>query len=84
MGNIPNRQILWEAKAMSRNDLQPYQGDQQYIFISYAHKDEVVLKIIEQMINDGYRVWFDNGIDPGTEWDDSIASHIERCSQKTI
>lgn len=65
---------------MSRNDLQPYQGDEQYIFISYAHKDEVVLKIIEQMINDGYRVWFDNGIDPGTEWDDSIASHIERCS----
>jgi len=28
---------------------------------------------------DGYRIWFDEGIDPGSEWPDNIAHHIEGC-----
>jgi hypothetical protein len=27
----------------------------------------------------GYRVWYDEGIDPGTEWPEEIANHLERC-----
>lgn len=57
-----------------------YNGTEAYIFISYAHADQdIVWKVILQMDKDLYRVWYDDGIDPGTEWDDSIAIHIERC-----
>ena len=60
--------------------IKAYRGDDNYIFISYAHKDsESVMPVIEKMAKDGYRVWFDEGIDPGTEWDDNIASHIVGC-----
>ena len=59
----------------------PYKGPEPYIFISYAHKDsDRVWPIIDRMLKDGYRVWYDEGIDPGTEWDEFIASHIENCS----
>ena len=52
-----------------------------YIFVSYSHKDsEEVHKIIEKMYKEGYNVWFDEGIDPGTEWDEYIASHVEGAS----
>ncbi len=58
----------------------PYKGDEKYIFISYAHKDShLVWPIVRQMQNDGYRVWYDEGIDPGTEWDENIAEHVCGC-----
>ena len=59
----------------------PYKGDEPYIFISYAHKDSaLVWPIIERMQKDGYRVWYDEGIDPGTEWDENIADHVYGCA----
>lgn len=58
----------------------PYKGDEPYIFISYSHKDkERILPLLTEMQQDGYRIWFDEGIDPGTEWDQNIADHIEKC-----
>ena len=58
----------------------PYKGEKNYIFISYAHKDsDQVLEILKRMQGDGYRFWFDGGIDPGTEWDENIAAHINGC-----
>jgi len=58
----------------------PYDGDEPYIFISYAHRDDkAVLPIVEELSRNGYRVWYDQGIDPGTEWDENIAQHVEDC-----
>ena len=58
----------------------PYKGDKDYIFISYAHRDsDLVWPIVARLLQDGYRVWYDEGIDPGTEWDENIASHVENC-----
>lgn len=55
--------------------------DKPYIFISYAHKDSVeVVEIINGLVSKGYNVWYDEGIDPGTEWDENIAKHIKNCS----
>lgn len=60
--------------------IKPYRGDQKYIFISYAHKDkQQVLPIITYLQQHGYRVWYDEGIVPGTEWDKEIAEHIVNC-----
>lgn len=51
-----------------------------YIFASYSHKDSSqVHKIISKIHEEGYNVWFDEGIDPGTEWDENIAAHIEKA-----
>ena len=51
-----------------------------YIFISYAHKDgDKVYEIIGKLEDEGYNVWYDGGIDPGTEWDQNIALHVKGC-----
>lgn len=58
----------------------PYKGDEKYIFISYAHKDkDLVFPIIKNLNKENYRVWYDEGIDPGTEWDENIAYHIKQA-----
>ncbi|MCC8138033.1 MAG: toll/interleukin-1 receptor domain-containing protein [Clostridiales bacterium] len=58
----------------------PYRGQDSFIFISYAHKDsDRVWPIVENMQEAGYRVWYDEGIDPGTEWDLTIATHVREC-----
>ena len=52
-----------------------------YIFVSYSHRNtDIVIPIIRRMQADGYAVWFDEGIDPGTEWDQFIAEKIENCT----
>ncbi len=62
-------------------DIKPYEGSEPYIFISYAHKNKpAVMPILEKLTADGYRIWYDKGIDPGTEWVKVIAKHIEKCT----
>ena len=52
-----------------------------FIFISYAHRDsDAVYNIIGRLAHAGYNIWFDRGIEAGTNWDENIASHIERAS----
>ena len=59
----------------------PYKGKEPYVFVSYSHKNIFdALQIIRHLQSEGYRVWYDEGIDPGTEWDENIASHIKACS----
>lgn len=61
--------------------LTAYEGSESYIFISYAHKDRVeVLKVIEWLANQGYRIWYDDGIAPGSEWPENIAQHLMQAS----
>ena len=63
-----------------RTLLRPYEGTQPYIFVSYAHKnDATVLEIIGTLQSRGLRVWYDEGIEAGSEWPESIASHLERA-----
>ena len=66
---------------MKRCSAKPYEGNEKYIFVSYCHKDkDKVFPIIEQLVKDGYRIWYDEGIDPGTEWPEIIAQHLNECS----
>ena len=58
-----------------------YKGSEPYIFISYAHKDSgIVVPIIEALQARGCRIWFDEGIEAGTEWSNNIAAHLKVCS----
>ncbi len=66
---------------MKKYDENPYEGDQLYLFVSYSHKDEeVVLSLIEYLQSMGIRIWYDKGIDAGTEWPEVIANHLEKAS----
>ncbi len=67
---------------MLRCKAKPYtKGDEKYIFVSYSHKDSArVFPIIEKLSDEGFRVWYDEGIDPGTEWPETIAKHLSGAS----
>lgn len=65
--------------------LPTYDGEKPYIFISYAHKDaEVVLPILDGMQKNGFRIWFDQGIEAGTEWPEYIAGHLEAAERVIV
>ena len=54
-----------------------YEGKEKYIFISYAHKDsDTVMRIMNSLQAEGYRIWYDDGIIPGSEWPENIAMHL--------
>lgn len=58
-----------------------YEGTEPYIFISYSHKDsELVMRCIDALQKEGYRVWYDAGIEAGSEWPEYIANHLANCS----
>ncbi len=57
-----------------------YEGNEKYIFVSYAHKDSaVVIPMIDAMMAAGFRVWYDQGIQAGTEWPEYIETHLDQC-----
>lgn len=57
-----------------------FEGKEPYIFISYAHKNsEKVMPIIDSLFNDKYRVWYDEGIAPGSEWPKNIEDHLKQA-----
>lgn len=58
----------------------PYEGKDKFIFISYSHSDsEIIAPILEQLNQSGFRIWYDEGIEWGSEWPESIASHLREC-----
>lgn len=63
---------------MAGNERFPiYRGNKPYIFISYAHADSsIVLPIAEQLHNRLYRVWYDEGIEAGSNWPEVIAGRL--------
>lgn len=67
---------------MSNMVLKAYDGDLPYIFVSYAHKDSYrVLPVISALQDNGFRVWFDQGIEAGSEWPAFIAERLKNCSR---
>lgn len=66
---------------MRRCSAKPYGGKEPYVFVSYCHKDrDAVFPVIERLARDGYRIWYDEGIDPGSEWPEIIAQHLSGCT----
>ena len=58
-----------------------YEGREPYIFVSYAHKNsDMVMPIIDSLYNDKYRVWYDEGIAPGSEWPKNIEDHLKQAT----
>ncbi len=69
-----------KSKCRMKCSFEPYEGDEKYIFISYAHVDgDRVAPILENLNEAGFRIWYDEGIEWGTEWPEEIACHIRNC-----
>ena len=59
-----------------------YNGNSPYLFVSYAHRDsEKVLPFIEELDKNSYRLWYDAGINVGTNWPEVVASHLLNSSK---
>ncbi|MFX0065907.1 MAG: tetratricopeptide repeat protein [Candidatus Hermodarchaeota archaeon] len=70
MGDDSTKDIPFEA----------YQGTEPYIFVSYSHKDkDEVYTEIKRLYDEGYRIWYDEGIPPASRWAEEIAKAIETC-----
>ncbi len=60
---------------MARN---VYEGNENYLFISYSHKDQLkVDRILNVFDENNIRYWYDAGIEIGEEYSDTIAQHIK-------
>ena len=58
-------------------EIRPYDGDQPYIFISYAHANSpAVMEVVQELHHRGFRIWYDDGIEVGSEWQENIAQHL--------
>ena len=60
-----------------------YKGDEKYIFVSYSHLDsEIVYRDISILQSKGIRVWYDEGLPAGEEWDKIVYPKIisEQCA----
>ena len=61
-----------------------YKGDEPYVFVSYAHRDDALIYPQLVWLNDrGFNIWYDHGIEAGTEWREEIARSI-RNSQVLV
>lgn len=53
-----------------------YDGDKQFLFVSYSHLDEEVKTIIDGLIRNKCRVWFDSGLMAGEDWKETINNKL--------
>ena len=64
-----------------QNQIHPYEGNEPYIFVSYARNDkERVIPFLKALQEAGYRFWYDAGIAPGTAWNNAIAARLNKCA----
>lgn len=57
-----------------------YSGIEPFIFVSYSHQNkEIVYNIINKLYQQEYRIWYDEGIEPGVKFAERISDRISTC-----
>ena len=75
---LNSSQQIWDMPSVENHPFDAYHGPDPFIFVSYSHKDgEEVFSEIGRLHRLGYRIWYDEGIDPGNEWTEEIARALE-------
>lgn len=60
--------------------MKPYEGKANYAFASYAHIDHAkVMPIIERLMHENVRIWYDSGIEPGDLWSEVIGEKVSEA-----
>ncbi|MEJ2130524.1 MAG: TIR domain-containing protein, partial [Gammaproteobacteria bacterium] len=66
---------------MAERPFPAYRGDEPYVFVSYSHDDaHVVYPELLWLKQQGFNIWYDEGINAGSEWRAEIARAIENCA----
>ncbi len=66
---------------MISTNFKAYEGNEPFIFISYAHMDSAfVYPTLDYLYARGYRIWYDDGINSGEEWGQSVAQNLKRST----
>jgi hypothetical protein len=61
--------------------LQPYDGPESFIFVSYKREDFArISPVLARIRAASHRVWYDKGIPGGAEWDALIEQKLKGCS----
>ena len=75
-GAAPVAFRAYHGEDASPDDVRPY------VFVSYAHLDgEEVYADIGRLHNEGFRIWYDEGIRGGEDFAEKLASMIEEAAQ---
>lgn len=62
-----------------------YKGSRPYIFVSYSHRNILeVFAIIKKLNDSRYRLWYDEGIEPGYEWPEVVGKALLGSSQLLV
>jgi hypothetical protein len=78
----PQKSSSAKKKAPVRPPFTAYKGIRPYLFTSYAHKNmKEVFRIIKKLNSSRFRIWYDEGIEPGNEWPEVVGSAIVNCTQ---
>lgn len=58
-----------------------YEGDEPYIFVSYKHIDsELVFPLIKRFHDDGFNIWYDDGLQIALDYSGIIYEKIAKSS----
>ncbi|MBR0405176.1 MAG: leucine-rich repeat protein [Eggerthellaceae bacterium] len=61
----------------------PFMADEEgpYVFVSYSHRDrEQILPVIKELYEEGWRIWYDEGLTIGDSYDETLEAHVRDCS----
>lgn len=76
-GFLREDELESDGKSGDKPQILAYQGNDPYIFISYAHEDShLVYHEIERFYDDGYKIWYDEGIPSGRRWQEVVESAL--------
>lgn len=58
--------------------VQPYEGDEPYIFISYSRKDlDSVRPVLQALTERGVRLWWDLGLHAGEDYGERLEQRVD-------
>lgn len=65
---------------MTKRPFPAYRGSEPFVFASYAHSEApTVYALLTGLRNRGTNIWYDEGIQPGSDWRDELAAAIDGC-----
>lgn len=81
LDNILNKAFEKQKQFLDKNYVQlPYQGNDDYVFLSYSHSDKkVAMELLAFLQFNEIRVWYDAGIPVGDNWMNVIADKIKNA-----
>ena len=63
-----------------RPPVEAYRGGKPYAFASYSHKNmKEVFGVIKKIADARFRIWYDEGIEPGNEWPEEVGKALTGC-----